>query len=673
MPSSQAQFLLNLNPRTQLVAMGSFIGIAATLFPTPELGHFMLIMAFAISLFQTITPFAPLGQHRISAIISLQLAAMVLIAGSFAILLYGFITSDFSVALVSRHSHSLKPMIYKISGTWGNHEGSLLLWVLILVVFGGIFALTAKRLSAFLATTALATQGAVSTAFIGFSLFTSNPFERLSPAPLEGRGLNPVLQDIGLALHPPMLYLGYVGLSMAFSLAVAGMITGRIDKDWGRIIRPWILSAWAALTAGIALGSWWAYYELGWGGWWFWDPVENASLMPWLVATALMHSVIAVQKRERLKTWAVLLAVLAFSLSLVGTFIVRSGLLTSVHSFASDPTRGVFILIILALVIGIPLVLFAWRAHIFETPQDAELASRDTALVINNLILVIASAIVLIGTFYPLGLEVISGARITVGPPYFEASFNPVMGVALIGMAVGPLLVWKRGWRPASRSILIASGIGGIIAIAAGIMLSGKSSPAAIAGLALLGWLGVGIAADMIRTIRQNNLKTLGLTPWGVWLGHLGMAVFVLGAMGDGLARDEVNIRLMPGEVVPLSDRQYRLISIDQVPGPNYTALTATLQLEDRSGNDIATLRPEKRFYPAERQTTTEAAIRTLASGDDYAVLGDGDDTRGYSFRLYHKPLVVWIWGGAMIMALGGLLSLWGVTRQRLRQESAAS
>ena len=672
-PSSQANTAFNPAPRTQLVVIGSVIAIAATLFPTPELGHFMLIMAFTISLFQTLIPFAPLGQRRLPAIISLQLAAMALVAGSFAILLHGFITSDFSIALVSRHSHSLKPMIYKISGTWGNHEGSLLLWVLILVVFGGLFALTAKKITPFLATTTLAVQGAVSTAFIGFSLFTSNPFERLSPAPLEGRGLNPVLQDIGLALHPPMLYLGYVGLSMAFSIAVAGMITGRIDKDWGRLIRPWVLAAWSALTVGIALGSWWAYYELGWGGWWFWDPVENASLMPWLAATALMHSVIAVQKRDRLKTWAVLLAVLAFSLSLVGTFIVRSGLLTSVHSFASDPTRGVFILIILALVIGLPLMLFAFRAAIFETPQDADLASRDTALVINNLILVIAAAIVLIGTFYPLGLEVISGARITVGPPYFDASFNPVMAFALIGMVIGPMLVWRRGWRPGTRNILITALIGGLVAIAGGIMLTGVYSQAAIAGLALLGWLAAGITADIARTLKNNSIKTLGLVPWGVWLGHLGMAIFVLGAMGDGLARDEVNIRLMPGEVAPLTDRQYRLISIDQIPGPNYTALTATLRLEDKGGSTIATLRPEKRFYPAERQTTTEAAIRTLPTGDDYAVLGDGDDTRGYSFRLYHKPLVAWIWGGAIIMALGGILAGWGVSRSRLRSSEASS
>jgi cytochrome c-type biogenesis protein CcmF len=653
--------------RIAALVLAAGLALVGVVLPLPEFGHLMLIMAFAASLLQAAIPFLPAGARHLRYAAGLQIAAMVLVAGSFVSLLCGFIASDFSIALVSRHSHSLKPMIYKISGTWGNHEGSLLLWVLILTLFGGIFAMTSGRLRHGFAIMALAVQGAISSAFIAFSLFTSNPFARLDPAPLEGRGLNPVLQDIGLALHPPMLYLGYVGLSLAFSLAVAGMITGQIDRDWGRLTRPWVLAAWSALTAGIALGSWWAYYELGWGGWWFWDPVENASLMPWLAATALLHSVIAVQKRERLKTWAILLAVLAFSLSLVGTFIVRSGLLTSVHSFASDPTRGVFILAILALVIGLPLALYAWRAAIFESPHDARLASRDTALVVNNLILVIATAIVLIGTFYPLGLEVVTGARITVGPPYFEASFNPVMAIALTGMVIGPMLVWVGGWRPGMRQTLMAAGAGAVVAIAAGIMITGSASPATVAGFALLGWLGTGIAADMVRVLRRDGFRAAGLGPWGQWLGHFGMAVFLLGALGDGIGRDEINIRLGPAGVADLDDRRYRLINVIEEEGPNFTALIATLRLEDFTGRKIATLRPEKRFYPAERQTTTEAAIRTLPSGDDYAVLGDGDQITGYSFRLYHKPLVVWIWGGAALMALGGILAAYGVSRSPLQ------
>ena len=663
----------SMAPILLAVALTGIVALSSVIFSSPELGHFMLIMAFVASLLQMFIPFLPLKAHRLSTATALQLAVMVLVCGAFSLLLHAFITSDFSLELVSRHSHSLKPLIYKISGTWGNHEGSLLLWVLILVVFGGVFAMAAHRITASFSVITLAVQGAVTTSFIGFSLFTSNPFERLSPPPLEGLGLNPVLQDIGLALHPPMLYLGYVGLSMAFSIAVAGMITARIDKEWGRIIRPWVLSAWSFLTAGIALGSWWAYYELGWGGWWFWDPVENASLMPWLAATALMHSVIAVQKHGRLKTWAVLLAIMAFSLSLVGTFIVRSGLLTSVHSFASDPTRGVFIMVILAFVTGLPLVLFAWRASIFETPQDADFTSRNTALVINNIILIIASIIVLIGTFYPLGLEVLTGARITVGPPYFEASFNPVMALALISMVIGPMLVWKRGWRPGTRQIITTGIAGAIISIALGVILTGTTSPAALAGLALLGWLSFGIAADIIRTLNTNKITQLGLAPWGGWLGHLGMAIFVLGAMGDGLGKDDVNIRLHQGQVATLEDRQYRLEDITQQQGPNYTALVARLRLEDRDGEFISTLRPEKRFYPAERQTTTEAAIRILPTGDDYAVLGDGDPTRGYSFRLYHKPLVVWIWGGVMIMALGGMLAAIGVTRSPINRPNKPS
>ncbi len=674
-PNTTSWAYLSPQAVMMLMLVAGVIMLAAVV-PAPELGHLMLIMGFVASLLQTCTAMMPPAiadaSRRAYAASILQWVSMVLVGGAFILLLYGFITSDFSIALVSRHSHSLKPMIYKISGTWGNHEGSLLLWVLILVVFGGIFAATSRRIAPSFKAITLSVQAAVTTAFLGFSLFTSNPFERLSPAPLEGRGLNPVLQDIGLALHPPMLYIGYVGLSMAFSIAVAGMITGRIDRDWARIIRPWVLSAWAALTAGIALGSWWAYYELGWGGWWFWDPVENASLMPWLVATGLVHSVIAVQKRERLKTWAVLLAVLSFSLSLVGTFIVRSGLLTSVHSFASDPTRGVFILVILLLVIGIPLMLFAWRATIFETPQDAALASRDTALVINNIILVIAAAIVVIGTFYPLGLEVLTGARITVGPPYFDASFNPIMALALVGMVIGPMLVWRRGWRPGTRLVLTAGIVGAICTAAIGCWLTGIMTPAAIAGLALLGWLGVGITADIARTLKTQSLTTLGLAPWGVWLGHLGMAIFVLGAMGDGLARSETNIRMHPGGIATLDDRQYRLLSITEEQGPNYTSLVATLQLEHLNGQIITTLRPEKRFYPAERQTTTEAAIRTMPSGDDYAVLGDGDDTRGYSFRLYHKPLVGWIWGGAIIMAFGGILAAIGVARTPVTRDMPA-
>ena len=631
-----------------------------------ELGHIALIMALVTSVVQSCLPVMPVktGAHQLAP--SLQLGAMGLVFFAFASLPYRFVTSDFSISLVAQHSHSAKPMIYKISGTWGNHEGSLLLWIVILVLFGGIFAMTSKSVDSRLRLLTLSVQGVVTTAFLAFSLFTSNPFARLADAPLEGRGLNPILQDVGLALHPPMLYLGYVGLSLAFSLAVAGLIKGQVDSDWARLLRPWVLSAWSALTAGIALGSWWAYYELGWGGWWFWDPVENASLMPWLAATALMHSVIVVEKRNQLKSWTILLAIMAFSLSLVGTFIVRSGLLTSVHSFASDPSRGVFILVILLIAIGIPLVLYAARGPQLASAPDSGIISRDTALIFNNIILVIATAIVLIGTFYPLALELISNQRITVGPPYFDASFNPIMALGLIGMVLGPVAAWRKGILPKARHVVIAGVCGAVVAMLIGAGLTGAISAPALAGLGLCGWLMAGIIADSQRQIKWHKagqigrIRALGTPLWGMWLGHFGMAIFLMGALGDGLAKSEVTVRAMSGDVIKLDDRQYRFIGISQNQGPNYGTVTANLVLETREGVPLAALAPEKRFYPAERQTTTEAAIRARLSGDDYAVLGDGDDEIGYSLRLYHKPLVSWIWGGALIMALGGIMAFIG-------------
>ena len=645
------------------------------MFALAELGHFALILALVLSVMQSAVPLAPVKTGLRSMAPSLQIAVMGLVFFAFACLTYSFITSDFSISLVAQHSHSAKPMIYKVSGTWGNHEGSLFLWIVILVLFGGLFALTSKQVDATLRLLTLAVQGVVTTAFLSFSIFTSNPFERLASPPLEGRGLNPILQDVGLALHPPMLYLGYVGLSLAFSLAVAGLLKGQVDRYWARLARPWILSAWSALTAGIALGSWWAYYELGWGGWWFWDPVENASLMPWLAATALMHSVIVVEKREQLKSWTILLAIMAFSLSLVGTFIVRSGLLTSVHSFASDPSRGVFILVILLIAIGIPLLLYAWRGPQLASGSDSALLSRDTALIFNNMILVIATAIVLVGTFYPLGLELFSGMRITVGPPYFDATFNPLMALGLIGMVLGPVVAWRKGVVPRARQVILAGAGGALFAAIIGSAIIAEVSAAAIAGLGLFGWLFVGMLADMQRHIkwhlsgRLSRLRTLGLAIWGMWLGHLGMALFLMGALGDGLAREEVIVRAMPDDIIALDDRRYRFISITQNQGPNYGTLTANLQLETVAGAPLAMLRPEKRFYPAEGQTTTEAAIRARLSGDDYVVLGDGDDAIGYSLRLYHKPLVSWIWGGALVMALGGIMAFAGRRPIKMKEQ----
>jgi cytochrome c-type biogenesis protein CcmF len=598
--------------------------------------------------------------------VTLVMAAGVLVA--FAALVWAFVTSDFSVALVASHSHSAKPMIYKISGTWGNHEGSLLLWIVILVVFAALLALRGQHMPLRLKVMTLGVQGVVSAAFMAFSLFTSNPFERLSPAPLDGNGLNPILQDPGLALHPPTLYVGYVGLSMAFSFAVAGLLDGRIDRVWAVSVRPWITAAWCALTAGIALGSWWAYYELGWGGWWFWDPVENASLMPWLAATALIHSISVVAAREGFKSWTVLLAIVAFSLSLVGTFIVRSGLLTSVHSFASDPARGVFIFGILLVAIGVPLALFAWRGPQLAGDSGFDLVSREFGLLVNNFLLTAATIVVLIGTFYPLALEMINGARITVGPPYFDATFNPIMGALVVAMVVGPVMAWRRGTLPALKTVLLTAGLAAVVSVLAALTLATDIGVAGIVGLAMTAWLAAGILADVghrlglgRRRVAAAAGRAIPLPVWGMWCAHFGMVVFLLGALGNGLFASESVVRAKPGDIIPLAGKEFVFSGVEQRQGPNYVTLTAVLELR-RNGAPIAVMTPENRLYTAERQTTTEAAIRPRISGDDYAVLGDGDAETGYTLRLYRKPLVSWVWAGAAMMAIGGLLAAMGRT-----------
>ena len=641
-----------------------------------ELGHFALILAFVTSLLVSVVPLVGVARGN-AALMRLAVPATLVMTGgvliAFAALVWAFVTSDFSVALVTNHSHSAKPLIYKISGTWGNHEGSLLLWIVILVSFAAILTVSGRTMPMVLKTRTLAIQGIVSAAFLAFSLFTSNPFARLSPAPLDGNGLNPVLQDPGLALHPPTLYIGYVGLSMAFSFAVAGLLDGRIDRAWAIYVRPWITAAWCALTIGIALGSWWAYYELGWGGWWFWDPVENASLMPWLATTALIHSVSVVAARGIFKSWTVLLAILAFSLSLVGTFIVRSGLLTSVHSFASDPARGVFILGILLFAIGIPLALFAWRGPQLTNDGDYQPVSREFGLLVNNFLLTAATIVVLIGTFYPLGLEMVSGARITVGPPYFDATFNPIMGVLVLAMAFGPVMAWRRGTLPGLR--LVASGaiVAALAAVLAGLTLVTGISLAGLAGIGMIAWLGGGILADMAHRMRRTHhvgfaarLGAIQMPVWGMWCAHLGMVVFLLGALGNGLFASEAVVRAKPGDVIDLAGNEITFAGVEARQGPNYVTSTAMLDLR-RDGQLLARLEPENRLYTAERQTTTEAAIRPRLSGDDYAVLGDGDAQKGYTLRLYHKPLVSWIWAGAGLMAFGGFLAAIGRARRPQR------
>ena len=631
-----------------------------------EIGHFSLIFAFVLSLCQSLAPIYAARKsidaiHNVTIRLAILNAIFVLI--SFSCLVWAFIVSDFSVALVAEHSHSSKPLIYKISGSWGNHEGSLLMWIVILSVFGAGLALTQKTMGLLQKSATLGVQGVISAAFIAFSLFTSNPFERLSVPALNGNGLNPVLQDIGLALHPPTLYVGYVGLSLAFSFAVAGLITNSVDRNWARYMRVWVQIAWCALTLGIGLGSWWAYYELGWGGWWFWDPVENASLMPWLVATALLHSVIVVEQRDLLKSWTVLLAITGFSLSLLGTFIVRSGLLTSVHSFASDPTRGLFILGILIFSIGPPLLLFAIQGPKIKTNGYLHLLSRETGLVINNFLLICASIIVLIGTFYPIALEIASGMKITVGPPYFEATFNPIMALLVIMMGIGPFLVWKRGILPKSNQIWIVAIAGTAVISAISFWASPELSISALAGIATAGWLGITILCDIFVKIQKLNRNSdfwphILHLQWGMWIAHFGIVIFLVGALGDGIYKTESVARMNIGDKISLGSDSAELQAISTRNGRNYEALVATLKLSDSDNMQIGMLYPEKRIYPVERQTTTEAAIRQTVTADYYAVLGDGNRADGYTVRLYHKPFVSWIWIGVIMMASGVATSI---------------
>ena len=631
-----------------------------------EIGHFSLIFAFVLSLCQSLAPIYAARKsidaiHNVTIRLAILNAIFVLI--SFSCLVWAFIVSDFSVALVAEHSHSSKPLIYKISGSWGNHEGSLLMWIVILSVFGAGLALTQKTMGLLQKSATLGMQGVISAAFIAFSLFTSNPFERLSVPALNGNGLNPVLQDIGLALHPPTLYVGYVGLSLAFSFAVAGLITNSVDRNWARYMRVWVQIAWCALTLGIGLGSWWAYYELGWGGWWFWDPVENASLMPWLVATALLHSVIVVEQRDLLKSWTVLLAITGFSLSLLGTFIVRSGLLTSVHSFASDPTRGLFILGILIFSIGPPLLLFAIQGPKIKTNGYLHLLSRETGLVINNFLLICASIIVLIGTFYPIALEIATGMKITVGPPYFEATFNPIMALLVIMMGIGPFLVWKRGILPKSNQIWIVAIAGTAVISAISFWASPELSISALAGIATAGWLGITILCDIFVKIQKLNRNSdfwphILHLQWGMWIAHFGIVIFLVGALGDGIYKTESVARMHIGDKISLGSDSAVLQDISTRNGRNYEALVATLKLSDSDNKQIGMLYPEKRIYPVERQTTTEAAIRQTVTADYYAVLGDGNRADGYTVRLYHKPFVSWIWIGVIMMASGVATSI---------------
>ncbi len=624
-----------------------------------EFGQLCLILALMVAILQAVFPLW--GAHKnISPYMRLaDRAALVqcaLIVAAFAALTILFLQSDFSVKLVTSHSHSEKPLIYKISGVWGNHEGSILLWVMILAVFGAMVPIFGKQLPLSLRSRALAVQALLGVGFLLFILLTSNPFERLNPVPADGQGLNPLLQDPGLALHPPFLYLGYVGFSMPFSFAVAALIEGRVDAVWARWLRPWVLLAWSFLTIGIAIGSFWAYYELGWGGWWMWDPVENVSFMPWLIGTALLHSVLVLGTRHSLENWTILLAIAAFSFSMIGTFIVRSGVLVSVHAFAVDPARGVAILILLGIATGSALTLYALRAGTLAAGPDIPLKSRGGALVANNVLLITATATVFLGTFYPLFLEMTSGEKITVGAPYFNLTFTPIMLVLIAIMGLGPILKWRSDDLSRLRGFFTRSII--LILVIAGLnFLIGKN---------LWGALGFGLATYLVyATLSALNRKSHGqwarfkrlpASDWGFATAHLGMAVMAFGITAMALwSQDDIG-RVKLGETMTMAGHSFTLADIGEGRNENYQFLKADIAVS--SDQPIGVLSTERRFYPIRNMITTEAGFRLRPQQTLFAAIGEGDAEQGWILRIYSHPYVIWIWIGALMMALAGFISL---------------
>ena len=629
-----------------------------------ELGHFGLALAVAFAIAQGILPLwgAHRGQARLMQTApALALGQMIALGVSFLCLVFASVADDFSVLNIAENSHSLKPLLYKITGAWGSHEGSILFWCLILAICGGLVALFGGPLPASLRARVIGVLGLTACGFEMFALLESNPFARIWPPPLDGRDMNPLLQDPGLAFHPPILYFGYVGMAVPFAFAVAALLEGRIDAAWGRWVRPWTLAAWSALTGGIALGSWWAYYELGWGGFWFWDPVENASLLPWLVATALLHSAIVVEKREALKTWTVLLAIGAFAFSLSGTFLVRSGILNSVHSFANDPARGVFILGLLALVIGGSLLLYAIRAPKLGASGLFAPVSREGGIVLNNILLCSIAAVVVTGTLYPLLADLLLGQKISVGPPFFEATVLPLACPVFFAMAVGPFLSWKRAHLgPALIKLWWVA----IVALVVGLVASmGMHAVPAIA-MGGAAWMMLGALADLVERVRLfrvslgssvSRLLGLPLSSFGAMLGHFGLGMSVAGIAYMSLAAQTV-VLLHPGEHAQVAGYDVKLVELHDAKGSNYNARVATLDIT-LDGRPVVTLSPERRAFTTQAMTTTEAKIHTNLLRDLYMVLGEERDG-GAVLRLHHNPLAPWIWLGALVMALGAGCSL---------------
>ena len=638
----------------------------------PEIGHFALILALCMALFQAVLPLwgAATNNHQLMAVAkSAAQGHLLFMTVSFAALTYAFIAHDFSVAYVANNSNSALPLIYRISAVWGAHEGSLLLWAYVLVIWTNAVLIFSRNLPREVVARVVAILGLISIGFILFMLFTSNPFERMIPAPVDGRDLNPLLQDPGLAIHPPMLYLGYVGFAVPFAFAIAAMMGGRLDAAWARWSRPWTNIAWVFLTLGITLGSWWAYYELGWGGWWFWDPVENASFMPWLVGTALIHSLAATEKRNTFKAWTVLLAITAFSLSLLGTFLVRSGVLTSVHAFATDPTRGVFILIFLVLVVGGSFILYAIRAPKIKSTGEFQLFSREAALLLNNVLLVVACASILLGTLYPLLLDALGMGKISVGPPYFNSVFVPLTAPLAVLLGIGVFLRWKKDepLRVFNKLKLAA-----VISIIAGVLLSlmlPEFKIGAMIGLILAVWVVVSSALHFYSRFNKKKslaqaLKEIPNGFYGMTVAHIGVSVFIVGITLTSLYSQEKDVRLEPGQKYQLAEYEFEFRGVEQNQGANFVA-SEGIVIVSKNGKMIQQLKPQKRIYNVQKMPMTEAAIDAGVSRDLFVALGEPLDDKGaWSVRLYVKPFIRWIWIGAVIMSLGGLLA---VTDRRYR------
>ena len=625
----------------------------------PELGQFSLVLAAVMSVLLGVLPlWGTLRPNPTLQALARPLALLqfVLVALSFACLAYAFLNNDFSVKYVANHSNSLLPKPYQFAAVWGGHEGSLLLWMLMLTGWAAAVALFSQTLPLVMVARVLGVMGLITVGFMLFILFTSNPFDRLFPVPADGRDLNPLLQDPGLVIHPPMLYMGYVGMSVAFAFAIAALLSGRLDAAWARWSRPWTVIAWAFLTLGIGLGSWWAYYELGWGGWWFWDPVENASLMPWLVGTALIHSLMVTEKRGSFKAWTVLLAIAAFSLSLLGTFLVRSGVLTSVHAFATDPTRGVFILIFLAIVVGASLTLFAWRAPQVTLGGSMGVVSRESFMLLNSVLLVVATGAVLLGTLYPLVIDALNMGKLSVGPPYFNLVFAPLMVPLLFILVPGTIARWREAhvsemfqelrWVGAA-SLLLAIGLP---------FVWGPWSIGTALGVFLGMWVALGSLHNMVNRLRKPG--RIGGSFWGQHLAHFGLAVVVLGITGVKSYEVERDVRMGLGQTVTIEPYTFRLVDMVDVNGPNYKAMQAHVEVL-KNDKVIHVLYPEKRRYFSTAMPMTEAAIRSNFFGDLYVSLGDpiAGDTPSWSMRVYHKPFVPWLWVGVLLMVTGGMVA----------------